>query len=77
MSTEQAQKTGSQTTEWKGSVIAMVINLAIGIGSGFLSRWGISIDPEILISAILANTGIAGSYTAGRSFIKGKAIPAP
>lgn len=72
MSIEQQHKPGRQTTEWKGSVIAMAINLAIGVASGFLSKWGVEIDAEVLISAILANTGIAGSYTASRSFIKGK-----
>lgn len=74
MSSETANKPGNTTSEWAGSLIAMGVNLVVGIIGATLAQWGVEIDQEILIAAILGNMGIAGSYTLGRSHLKAKAV---
>lgn len=74
MSSADAGRPGNKTSEWVGTVVSMLINLMIALFGGVLAQWGIVIDPEVLIAAILANTAGTGAYSLGRSGLKKKAL---
>lgn len=74
MSTDQAARPGLATSEWKATLIVTAVNLAVGLLAGPLASWGVAIDADTLATAILSNTGLAASYTLGRSHLKAKAL---
>jgi|DEB0MinimDraft_6_1074348.scaffolds.fasta_scaffold05410_4 hypothetical protein len=72
----QLPSKGEATSEWKALLFSSLANLLIGVFGGVLGQWGINIDPELLVAAIIGNTVTTASYTGGRSYLKARvAVP--
>ena len=66
---------GTKTSEWLALLVSSFVNVAVAVFAGKLAQWGIEIDPELLITAIIGNTIATASYTGGRSYLKSRVLP--
>ncbi len=74
MSKEEAQKPGVETSEWKATLAAYAVNLILAVFGSVLSAWGVEVDTEVLVGAILANVLGAGSYSLSRAKVRASTI---
>lgn len=74
MSKDEALEPGETTTEYKRNFWVVIINIALPIIAALLEKWGITIEKEVLMTAILGNSGATATYIHGRGKLKQAAL---